>query len=108
MPRHALSAETLTDLRWRLASVPARSPERRRRLQESAALYGVSAPTLYRRRHQRHRPQTVGRTDRGVPRVLPKAALERSLELSAAVKLRTANPQGRHLSSGEALRLLAE
>jgi hypothetical protein len=108
MPRHSISAETLTDLRRRLASVPSRSPERRRMLQEIAALYGVSEPTLYRLLHQRHRPQTVGRTDRGVPRVLPKAELERYLELIAAVKLRTANQKGRHLSTGEAIRLLEE
>jgi hypothetical protein len=108
MPRHFISAETLTDLRRRLASVPSRSPERRRMLQETAALYGVSEPTLYRLLHQRHRPQTVGRTDRGVPRVLPKAELERYLELIAAVKLRTANQKGRHLSTGEAIRLLEE
>src|SRR5438132_1369637 len=108
MPRHTISAETLIDLRRRLGGVPPRSPERRRMLQEIAALYGVSEPTLYRLLRQRSMPRAVGRADRGVPRVLPQAELERYLELIAAVKLRTSNQKGRHLSTGEAIRLLED
>ena len=48
------------------------------------------------------------RTDRGVPRVLPKGDLDRYLELIAAVKLRTSNRKGRHLSTGEAIRLFED
>lgn len=77
-------------------------------LQEMAALYGVSEPTLYRLLRQRSMPRAVGRADRGVPRVVPHAELERSLELIAAVKLRTSNQKGRHLSTSEAIRLLED
>ncbi len=77
-------------------------------LQEIAALYGVSEPTLYRLLRQRSMPRALGRADRGVPRVLPHAELERYLELIAAVKLRTSNQKGRHLSTGEAVRLLED
>jgi hypothetical protein len=38
--------------------------------------------------------------------VLPQAQLERYCELIAAMKLRTTNKQGRHLSTAEAIRLL--
>jgi len=68
----------------------------------------VSEPTLYRLLRQRSQLRVLGRSDRGVPRVLPPAELERYLELIAAVKLRTANRKGRHLSTGEAIRLLED
>jgi len=75
-------------------------------MQETAALYGVSEQTLYRAVQQHGKPRAVNRSDRGQPRVLPKTELERYLELIAAVKLRTSNLKGRHLSTTEAIRLL--
>lgn len=49
MPLKAVPAETLLDLRRRLASLAPHSGERRRIVQEAANLYGVSESTLYRR-----------------------------------------------------------
>ena len=109
MSHHAIPAEALMDLRRRLATLPPRSPERRRLMHETARLYGVSEQTLYRVLSQQGKPHAVTRrTDRGLPRVLPKGDLDRYLELIAAVKLRTTNRQGRHLSTGEAIRLLED
>lgn len=106
MARKAIPAEALVDLRRRLSPLPPRAPERRRLMQETAALYGVSEQTLYRAVQQHSKPRAVNRSDRGEPRVLPKTELERYLELVAAVKLRTSNLKGRHLSTTEAIRLL--
>jgi transposase len=106
MARKAIPAEALLDLRRRLSSLPPRAPQRRRLMQEIATLYGVSEQTLYRAVQQHGKPRAVHRSDRGEPRVLPKTELERYLELIAAVKLRTSNLQGRHLSTTEAIRLL--
>jgi hypothetical protein len=108
MPRKAIAVEALVDLRRRLSTCPPRSPERRRILQETAALYGVAEPTLYRLLQQQDKPHAVRRVDRGVPRVLPPEELERYLELIAAIKLRTSNRQGRHLSTAGAIRLLED
>ena len=108
MSRHAISPETLSDLRRQLEPLPPRSAERRHRIQAAAAFYGVSEPTLYRLLRQRRHPRALGRADRGIPRVLPKAELERYLELIAALKVRTANGKGRHLSTREAIRLLEQ
>jgi len=106
---HAIPAEALRDLRRRLATLPPRSPERRRLMHETARLYGVSEQTLSRVLSQQGKPHAVTRrTDRGLPRVLPKGDLDRYLELIAAVKLRTTNRKGRHLSTGEAIRLLED
>ena len=103
-----LSPETLSDLRRQLAPLPPRSTERRQRLQAAAAFYGVSEPTLYRLLRQRQHPRPLGRADRGIPRVLPKAELERYLELIAALQVRTSNGKGRHLSTREAIRILED
>src|SRR5207237_5097940 len=53
-------------------------------------------------------PRSLGRADRGAPRVLPQAELERYLELIAALKVRTSNGKGRHLSTREAIRVLED
>jgi hypothetical protein len=106
--RKTLSAETLVDLRRRLATLPPRSPERRGLTRETAATYGVSEPTLYRVLQQQARPPALQRADRGLPRVVPKAELERYCELIAALKVRTSNRKGRHLSTGQAIRLLED
>ena len=108
MPRKALPAEALVDLRRRLSTLAPRSPERRHLMQETAGLYGVSESTLYRLLQRQAKPRALRRADCGVPRVLPAAALERYIELIAALKLRTSNRQGRHLSTTGAIRLLED
>ena len=108
MPRRTIAAEVLVDLRRQLGALPPRSAQRRRLVQEAATFYGVSEPTLYRLLRQRRQPHSAGRSDRGSPRVLPQAELERYLELIAALKVRTANGKGRHLSTAEAIRLLED
>ena len=108
MPRKAISPAALLDLQRRLGALPSRSSQRRGLIQEASTVYGVSEPTLYRLLRQRRQPRLIGRSDRGVPRVLPKAELERYLELIAALKVRTSNRNGRHLSTREAIRLLED
>ncbi len=106
MPQKQLPAEALLDIRRRLSMLPPRSPQRRQLLQATAQLYGVSEDTLYRILRDRLRPRAVHRAARGQPRVMSREQLERYCELIAALKLRTSNTQGRHLSTSEAIRLL--
>jgi hypothetical protein len=108
VPTKQISAEALLELHRRLSTLPPRSHERRLVMQDTARLYGVSEPTLYRALAARGRPKIVRRADRGTPRVLPQAQLERYCELIAAIKVRTSNKKQRHLSTGEAIRLLEE
>jgi hypothetical protein len=77
-------------------------------MQETAALYGLSESALYRALRERARPKALQRADRGVPRVLPGRELERLCEVIAALKIRTSNKKGRHLSTTQAIRLLEE
>ncbi len=108
MKRKQLPAEALVDLRRRLADLAPRSAERRVLMQETAALYGISESSLYRALRERARPKALQRADRGVPRILPQAEFERFCEVIAALKIRTSNKKGRHLSTVQAIRLLEE
>lgn len=71
-----------------------------------AQLYGVSSTTVYRALQAFPKPHAAHRADRGKPRVLPQTELERYCELIAALKLRTTNKQGRHLSTRQAIEIL--
>lgn len=106
--RKQLPAESLVDLQRRLATLAPRSAERRTLMQKTAALYGLSESSLYRALRERARPKALQRADRGVPRILPNAELERLCEVIAALKIRTNNKKGRHLSTTQAIRLLEE
>jgi hypothetical protein len=108
MGRKALPTEAIADLRRRCNAFAPRSRERRTIIQETAHLYGVSADTLYRALRAFQRPQALHRSDLGEPRFMPKAPLERYCEVIAALKIRTSNKKGRHLSTAEAIRLLEE
>jgi hypothetical protein len=90
-----IPAEALLDLRRRL-------------VREAAAFFGVSEYTLYRKLRADGQLHPAHRKDRGVPKVLPEAELVRYCEVVAAIKIRTSNRKGRHLSTAEAIRLLEE
>jgi hypothetical protein len=106
--RKQIPSEALLNLRRRLDSLPNRSRERRLVIEETAALYDVSVDTLYRAVRARMRPRALRRSDCGSPRKLPQAEMERYCELIAAIKHRTSNRQGHHLSTTQALRLLED
>lgn len=88
--------------------LPSRCQERRQLVAETAGLYGVSIDTLYRALRNSSRPQSINRSDSGTPRKLPKSEMELYCEVIAAMKIRTSNKKGRHLSTARAIELLEE
>lgn len=68
----------------------------------------MSPNTVYRALNLIHKPHAADQADHGKPRVLQQAELERYCELIAALKLRTTNKQGRHLSTCRAIGLLED
>ncbi len=108
MVRNIIPSEALVELVRCLGKLPNRSRSRRILIQETAQLYGVSEDTIYRALRSRTKPRATRRSDYGQPRVMPKAELEGYCELVAALKVRTSNKKNRHLSTGEAIRLLKE
>jgi hypothetical protein len=103
-----LPAEAVATLRQRLERLAPRDPDRSRLLADTAQLYGISRTTLYRQLRDQGRPRALHRADRGRPRVVPLGALQRYCEIIAALKLRTTNGKGRHLSTRRAITLLEE
>ena len=108
MIRRGIPTETLMELRNSLDRLPPRSKERRILVEETAELYGVSTVTIYRALKEYIIPKSVRRADYGKPRVMPQQTLLRYCEIIAALKVRTSNGQGRHLSTNQAIRLLEE
>jgi hypothetical protein len=104
--RRTVPPEALVNLRRRLEILPPRHPGRAELVRAAASSYGVSTTTLYRQLRQLSRPRPVRRADRGQPSKLPAAELERWCEIIAALKLRTTNRKGRHLSTAHAIELL--
>jgi hypothetical protein len=108
MARKQIPAEALIHLRHRLDSLPSRARERRILIEETAALYGVSIDTLYRALRQGLKPKALTRADRGTPRKIAPKEMELYCEVIAAMKIRTCNKKGRHLSTARAVELLEE
>jgi hypothetical protein len=100
--------EALVDLRRRLALLSPRDPARTEVIARAAAAYGVSIWTIYRALRELTRPKSVRRSDHGSTRAVPVAEMERYAEIIAALKIRTSNKKGRHLSTARAIRLLEE
>ena len=103
-----IPAEALLDLRRRLDDLPPRHAGRRALVEGAANLFGVSRATLYRALAGQFRPRGLRRADRGEPRKLTHHELEHYCEIVAALKLRTSNLKGRHLSTARCIELLEE
>ncbi len=103
-----IPAETLLGLRSRLASLPARAPERRIEVSRIAELFGVSYSTVYRSLQELNRPKDLRRSDRGRPRALGQDEMIRYCEIVAALKIRTSNTQARKLSTNRAIEILED
>ena len=103
-----IPAEALLDLRRRLDELSPRDRGRWALVEGTAELFGVSRATVYRALAGQLRPRGLRRADRGEPRKIPRAELERYCELVAALKLRTSNLKGRRLSTARCISLLEE
>ncbi len=108
MANKTIPLETLIVLQNQLDALSPRSKKRRLLLEEASTLYGVSVSTMRRSLRQHHQPCLVHRNDYNEPRIIPQADMKRYCELIAAMKLRTTNKKGRHLSTVECIRLLEE
>jgi hypothetical protein len=102
----AVPIEALATLRRRLAALPARHSDRRLLMDSTAQLYAISRATLYRLLREDRRPKDAYRSDRGGTRAMPADEIERLCEIVGAMKIRTTNRKGRHLSTVRVLELL--
>jgi len=103
-----LQADSLIMLYNKLASLPMRSPERKLIIKEEAEFYGVSKATIYRSLRKYNKLSIVTRIDYNRPRIIKHEEMKKYCELIAALKLRTTNKKGRHLSNAACIRILEE
>ncbi len=103
-----IPAETLLALKTRLSGLPPRSATRREEVGRTAEFFSVSPSTIYRSLKSLHQPKGLKRADRGKPRGIPERDLVLYCEIIAALKIRTSNRKGRHLSTNRAIELLEE
>jgi hypothetical protein len=107
MPKK-IPTEALVDLKRRIDTIPPRSIERRNLMRETAKSYGISEKTLYRLCQKKFRPSTAKRSDYGIPRITHRETMELYCEVIAAIRVKTTNKKGRHLSTSESIRLIEE
>jgi len=108
MSQNKILDETIIELRRRLSNLSPRSLERRILLQEVADIYGVSENTIYRALREQGGLKSAHRSDFGIPRIAEKPEMEQYCEIVAALKIRTTNLKGRHISTRESIRLLED
>lgn len=106
MKAKRIAPEVLIDLSVRMDHYPARSAERKRIMSSACELYGVSESTLYRQLRNFNKPKSLKRVDSGKSRVIPITEMEKYCEVIAALKIRTTNKNGRHISTNIAIDLL--
>ncbi len=106
--RILIPADALISLRQRLDSLPNRCQERRLLIEETAEFYCVSLDTIYRALRDMERPRQNRRSDCGKPRKLSAPDMSMYCEIVAAMKIRTNNSQGHHLSTARVIELLEE
>jgi len=104
----SIPSETLLSLRSRLASLPPRSAARKEEVQRIASLFGVSPSTIYRALKSFSQPKGLRRNDRGHPRRFSDREKVKFCEIIVAMKLRTTNRQGRHISTNRAIEILEQ
>jgi len=104
--RKNLPAESIFQLKRRLDTLPPRHRERKELVASTADFYGVSSATIYRALQELQKPKSTSRADFGQPRKMPVSQMQRYCEIVAALKLRTTNKRGRHLSTSRAIELL--
>ena len=106
MASKRIAQEVLIDLHRRIDNLPVRDGARREIIKQASDLYGVSESTLYRQLSLVKKPKSVQRSDAGRPRNIPEEKMMQYCEIIAALKIRTTNKNGRHISTVTALDVL--
>lgn len=108
MSKSPVPIESIIILHNNLMGLSARHPERRRLQEEASKSFGVSLSTVRRVLRTYQKPKSLKRTDFNRPRNMTAAEMQNYCEIVAAVKLRTTNKKGRHLSTPRILEILED
>lgn len=108
MPRKRLPFEVLVALQNQFDALSPRNAKRKQLIEEACESFGVSVSTVRRLLRNHQLPYVALRSDYNQPRCIPEADMRRYCELIAALKLRTTNKKGRHLSTRACIGLLSK
>jgi transposase InsO family protein len=106
MSKNTIPLESIIILHNNLAGLSARNPKKRRLQEEAAKGFSVSLSTVRRALRNYIKPKSVKRSDFNRPRTVSAADMQNYCELIAALKIRTRNKKGRHLSTPRAMWIL--
>lgn len=101
-----IPTEQLLALHHKLEDYQRYSQERSELIQQMAEAFNVSPSTVRRQLQKIIKPQLIQRDDFNTPRIMSHEQMLEYCQLIAALKLRTSNKQGRHLSTGSCIKLL--
>ena len=105
MSKNSLPLESIIILHNNLIGLSTRNPEKKRLQEEAAKGFGVSLSTV-RRSLRNYRNPKSRRRDFNHSRIINVAEMQTYCELITALKIRTTNKKGRHLSTPRALWIL--
>jgi hypothetical protein len=103
-----LPIDTVIMLHNKLGALTARNPLRKLIIEEAATFYGVSSSTIYRLLQKYDKLSTVRRADYNNPRLIQHEEMKKYCQLIAALKIRTSNKKGRHLSNKACIKILED
>lgn len=106
MSKSFIPIESIIILHNNLRGLSARDPERRQLQEDASKSFDVSLSTVRRALRIYQKPRSVKRADFNRPRNLSAAEMQNYCELVAALKIRTTNKKGRHLSTPRILWIL--
>lgn len=102
--KKSLPPEEVAKLRAKLEELAPREEGRKQLIESFCNLYDVSRATVYRA--IRGNGKLKVRADKGRPRKISRSELEKYCQIIAALKLRTENKKGRHISTKRSIELL--
>lgn len=106
MMKKPLPTEVIVGLYNKLASLSPKDIGRRVLIQETAQSFNISLSTVRRALKNYSRPHAAKRNDYNQPRNISKEEMIYYCELIAALKMRSTNRKGKHLSTPRAITIL--
>ena len=103
-----IPTESIIALQNKIDMLPKKSSQRTELIDECAHFYGVSISTVYRALAKHASPQASKRADFNTPRKITQSDMKRYCEIIAAIKYRTKNKKGTHLSTKESILILED
>tara|TARA_B100000586_G_C20111441_1_gene430153 strand:- start:824 stop:2473 length:1650 start_codon:yes stop_codon:yes gene_type:complete len=101
-----IPTESIIVLQNKIDMLPKKNFQRTTLINECAHFYGVSISTVYRALAKHASPQASKRADFNTPRKIIQSDMKRYCEIIAAIKHRTKNKKGTHLSTKESILIL--